>query len=279
MILHFHLTSVLIIIWHQISFLVQPRSLLRRLRLDLKNTRSHRKHDVDPRSASDQYSNESNELRIASSKSKKHADKSKHKVRSRYVSFSSGEDHSSVARHRSSKPSGTVSDQDQPHHDPDPPWLCLTFPLNTLKRWTLSGASFPSLTPGSLCLSPQLQLWVWMIKKGCQELRPRGPLCFHSAQLSKMPLISLNMISRPLIYLRVNTSNLLLPLQSGYKGGQPCYEEKINPLGLLWTRFPYQFLRNWSTKLGKTYPHSTLLLPSPRLHLLAMPLLRSVNIA
>ena len=74
----------------------------------------------------DQYNDESDEPRIASSKSKKHADKSKHKVRSRYVSSSSEEDQSSVARHRSSKPfgaqpSGAASDQDQPQHDPDPP--------------------------------------------------------------------------------------------------------------------------------------------------------------
>ena len=53
-----------------------------------------------------------------------------------------------------------------------------------------------------------------------------------------------------------------------YKVGQPCYEEKN-------TRVEYRFY----TKLGKIFPHSTLLLPLPRLHLLAMPLLKSVNIA
>ena len=84
-----------------------------------KLSHSHRKHDVEPRSALDQYNDESDEPRIASSKSKKHADKSKHKVRSRYVSSSSEEDQSSVARHRSSNPSGAqpygaVSDQDPP---------------------------------------------------------------------------------------------------------------------------------------------------------------------
>ena len=36
---------------------------------------------------------------------KKHADKSRHKVKSRYVSSSSEEDQSSVAKHMSSKPS------------------------------------------------------------------------------------------------------------------------------------------------------------------------------
>ena len=87
----------------------------------------HKRHVVDPRSSSDQLTDESDVPRIASSKSKskKHADKSKHKVRSRYVSSSSEEDQSSVVRHRSSKPSaaqpsGAVSDQDQPQHDPDP---------------------------------------------------------------------------------------------------------------------------------------------------------------
>ena len=43
------------------------------------------------------------------------------------MSSSSEEYKSSVARHRSSKPSGVqpsgaISDQDQPQHDPDPPY-------------------------------------------------------------------------------------------------------------------------------------------------------------
>ena len=85
------------------------------------------KQPVDPSSASDQLNEDSDEPRIPSSRSKKHSDKSKHKSRSRYVSFSSEEDHSPVARHRSSKPSraqpsGVASDQDLPQHDPDPPY-------------------------------------------------------------------------------------------------------------------------------------------------------------
>ena len=49
---------------------------------------SHKRHVVDPRSSSDQLTDESDEPRIASSRSKKHADKRKHKVRSRYLSSS-----------------------------------------------------------------------------------------------------------------------------------------------------------------------------------------------
>ena len=93
-----------------------------------KHCHSRSRHEVEPRSASDQFNEESNESRIPSAKPKKHSDKSKHKTRSRYVSSSSEEDQSSVARHRSSKPSGAqpsgaVSDQDQPQNDPDPPLL------------------------------------------------------------------------------------------------------------------------------------------------------------
>ena len=94
------------------------------------------------------------------------ADKSKYKSRSRYVSSSSEEVQPSVAKHRSStssgaQRSGATSDQDQPQHDPDPPYyreVALSdIPPNSLKRWTLSGTFFPSLTPGNLCLGPQLQ--------------------------------------------------------------------------------------------------------------------------
>ena len=38
------------------------------------------------------------------------------------MSSSSEEDQSSAPRHRSSKPSGALSDQDQPQHDPDTPY-------------------------------------------------------------------------------------------------------------------------------------------------------------
>ena len=87
-----------------------------------KHSHSHKKHDTEQRSASDQYSGQSDEPRVPSFRPRKHADRSRHKVRSRYVSSSSEEDQSSVPRHRSSKPSGALSDQDQPQYNPDPPY-------------------------------------------------------------------------------------------------------------------------------------------------------------
>ena len=127
MALHFHLISVPIIkILDQPSSPAEEPSKKASLR-PKTHSQSHKRHVVDPRSASDELTDESDEPRIASSrsKSKKHADKSNHKVRSRFVSSSSEEDQSSVVRHRSSKPSrdqpsGAVSDQDQPQHDPNP---------------------------------------------------------------------------------------------------------------------------------------------------------------
>ena len=65
-----------------------------------------KRHDTEPRPASDQYSCQSEEPRVASSRPKKHADKSKYKVRSRYLSSLSEEDQSSACKHRSSKPLG-----------------------------------------------------------------------------------------------------------------------------------------------------------------------------
>ena len=117
------LVLITLMITHWISLLVYPMNLLRWHRLDLKkHSHSHKRHDTEPRPASDQYSGQSEEPWVASARPKKHADKSKYKVRSRYVSSSPEEDQSSAPRHRSSKPSGPLSDQDQPQHDPDPPY-------------------------------------------------------------------------------------------------------------------------------------------------------------
>ena len=81
----------------------------------------HSMHDSDPRHVSDQHSGQSEEPSwLVSARPKKHADKRKHRVRSRYLSQSSEEDQSSVHIQRPSKPSGALSNQDQPQHDPDP---------------------------------------------------------------------------------------------------------------------------------------------------------------
>ena len=83
----------------------------------------------------------------------------KDQVRSRYV-LSSSEEDQSVTRHRSSKPSetqpsGPLSDQDQPQHDPDPPYY--------REVATTSGVNNSSQTVPQLCVPQHLNLHAWCV--------------------------------------------------------------------------------------------------------------------
>ena len=89
-------------------------------RTDPRHLGDNQSHESDPRHVLDEHSGHSEDpSRIVSARPKKHADKRKHKVRSRYPSSALEEDQSSVHKHRSSKPS-RAPEQDQPQHDPDP---------------------------------------------------------------------------------------------------------------------------------------------------------------
>ena len=165
----------------------------------------------------DQYNDESDEPRISSSISKKHADKSKHKVRSRYVSSSSEEDQSSVARHRSSKPSGAHSDQDQAQHDPDPPYYREVDTFRRILSLPDPRESMPRSSTSVMGLDDE---------KGRQELRPRGPS-------SMLPLSSVIKDAFDKFEHDFQAANLpegkyIKPPPSAakwYKVGQPCYEK------------------------------------------------------
>ena len=144
-----------------------------------KHSQSNKRHDVEPRSTLDQYYNESDEPRMSSSKPQKHAYKSKHKVRSRYISSSLEEDQSSVARHRSSKPSGALSDQDQPQHDPDPPYYSEVALSDVPTQYAEEVDTFRHILslPDPRESMPRSSTSVMGLddEKGHQELRPRGP--------------------------------------------------------------------------------------------------------
>ena len=145
---------------------------------DRPKQHSHSRHEVEPRSASDQFNDESDEPRILSTKPKKHADKSKHKTRSRYVSSSSEEDQSSAPRHRSSKPSRALSDQDQPQYDPDPPYYSEVALSDVPSQYAEEVDTFRRILslPDPRESMPRSSTSVMGLddEKGCQELRPRG---------------------------------------------------------------------------------------------------------
>ena len=204
-----------------------------------KHSNSHKKHDIDPRSASYQYSGQSDEPRISSSRPKKHADRSKHKVRSRYVS-SSEEDQSPAPRHRSSQPSGAqpsgaYSDQDQPQHDPDPPYYREVALSDVPSQYAKEVDTFRRILslPDPRESMPRSSTSVMGLddEKGCQELRPRGPS-------SMLPLSSVIKDAFDKFEHDFQAANLpegkyIKPPPSTaewYKVGQPCYEDKMQEL-------------------------------------------------
>ena len=100
------------------------------------------------------------------------------------MSSSSGEDQSSVARHRSSKPSGAqpsgaVSDQDLPQHDPDPPYYREVALSDIPSQYAEEVDTFRRILslPDPRESMPRSSTSVMGLddEKGRQELRPRGP--------------------------------------------------------------------------------------------------------
>ena len=117
--------------------------------------------------------------RVVSARPKKHADKRKHKVRSRYPSSSSEEDQSSVHKHRSSKPSRAPSDQDQPQHDPDPLFYREVAMADLPSQYAEEVETFRRILnlPDPRETMPRSSTSVLGLddQNGQQELRPRGP--------------------------------------------------------------------------------------------------------
>ena len=162
-------------------------------------------YESDLRQVLDEHSGQSEEpSQVVSARPKKHADKRKHKVRSRYPSSYSGEDQSPVHKHRSSKPSWALSDQDQPQHNPDP-------------RLTM-----PRSSTSVLGLDKQ---------KGQQGLRPRGPSAM--LPLSSHIKDAFDKFEHDFLASNLPEGKYIKPPPSTakwYKVGQPCYEDKIQEL-------------------------------------------------
>ena len=143
---------------------------------------------------------------------------------------------STVARHRSPKPSRkTHSDQDQLHHDPDPPCYRDVALSDISSRYAEEVDTFRRILklPDPRESMPRSSTAVMGLddEKGRQELRPRGtssmlPLYFiikdafdkfnHDIQAANLPEGK---------YIKAPPSTA-----KWYKVGQPCYEDKIKVL-------------------------------------------------
>ena len=205
---------------------------------------SHKKQSqrqpVDPSSASDQLNEDSDEPLIHSSRPKKHSDKSKHKSRSRYVSSSSEEDQSPVARHRSSKPSraqpsGAASDQDLPQHDPDPPYFREVALSDIPSQYSEEVDTFRRILslPDPRDSMPRSSTSVLGLddEKGSQELRPRGPSSI--LPLSSVIKDAFDKFQHDFKAANLAEGKYVKPPPSTskwYKVGQPTFQDKIQEL-------------------------------------------------
>ena len=92
---------------------------------------------------------------------------------------SSEEDQSSLARHRSSKPSWAFSDQDQPQHDPDPPYYREVALSDIPSQYAEEVDTYRCILslpdPGESMPRSSTSVMGLDDEKGRQELRPRGP--------------------------------------------------------------------------------------------------------
>ena len=204
---------------------------------------SHRKQShrqtVAPSSASDQLDEDSDEPRIHPTRPKKHSDKSKHKSRSRYVS-SSEEDHSPVARHRSSKPSraqpsGAASDQDLPQHDPDPPYYREVALSDIPSQYSEEVDTFRRILslPDPRDSMPRSSTSVLGLddEKGHQELRPRGPSSI--LPLSSVIKDAFDKFQHDFKAANLAEGRYVKPPPSTskwYKVGQPTFQDKIQEM-------------------------------------------------
>ena len=228
MVQHFLHVSDLILIIHRIRILVHLRNLRRRSRINQKNTATlavgMKLNPGLPR-----INPMRNPMNLGSHllNLKKHSDKSKHKSRSRYVSSSSEEDQSSVARHRYSKPSGAqpsgaASDQDLPQHDPDPPYYREVALSDIPSQYTEEVDTFRRILslPDPRESMPRSSTSVMGLddEKGHQELRPRGPSSILPLQFQH-DFKAANLPEGKYIKPPPSTSKW-------YRVGQPCYQDK-----------------------------------------------------
>ena len=153
---------------------------------------------------------------------------------------SSEEDHSPVARHRSSKPSraqpsGAASDQDLPQHDPDPPYYRevdlsdipsqYSEEVDTFRRFLSlpdPRDSMPRSSTSVLGLDDE---------KGRQELRPRGPSSI--LPLSSVIKDAFDKFQHDFKAANLAEDKYVKPPPSTskwYKVGQPTFQDKIQEL-------------------------------------------------
>ena len=156
------------------------------------------------------------------------------------MSSSSGEDQSPLARHRSSKPSraqpsGAVSDQDLPQHDPDPPYYREVALSDMPSQYAEEVDTFRRILslPDPRESMPRSSTSVMGLddEKGRQELRPRGPSSI--LPLSSVIKDAFDKFQHDFKAANLPEGKYVKPPPSSskwYRVGQPCFQDKIQEL-------------------------------------------------
>ena len=220
-------------------------------------------------------------------KVKKHLDKRKHKVWAKYISQSSSseESQSSVQIKNSVKPKWAPSEQEQQQTDPDPVFYREVDMSDLPSQYAEEVKTFRHVLnlPDPRETMPRSSTTVLALddEKNKQELRPRGP----SSMLPLSPYLkdAFEKFKQDFQVSNLPEGKYIKPPASTakwYKVGLRCFEDKMQELNsdfakILWARFPYKFLNNLNTKLGRISAPSTLRLPLLRLLLSVTPPWRS----
>ena len=156
-------------------------------------------------------------------------------MKSRYVSSSSEEDESSTPRHRPSKLSGAHSDQDQPQHDPDPPYYREVALSDVPSQYAEEVETFRRILalPDPRESMPRSSTSVMGLddEKGCQEVRPRGPSSI--LPFSSVIKDAFDKFEHDFQVANLPEGKYIKPPPSTakwYKVGQPYYKDKIQEL-------------------------------------------------
>ena len=140
------------------------------------------------------------------------------------MSSSSEEGQSSAPRHRSSKPSGAHSDQDQPYYRE----VALSdIPSQYAEEVDTFRRIFALPDPRESMLRSSTSVMGLDDEKGRQELRPRGPSSM--LPLSSVIKDTFDKFEYDFQATNLPEGNYIKPPSTAkwYKMGQPCYEDKI----------------------------------------------------
>ena len=156
-----------------------------------------------------------------------------------------------------------------------------------LRRWICFDASSGCLKLGNPYLDLQLRSCALMMRKAGknldQEVLPRRKWSHTMFPLNSIIKNAFDKFDQDFQTANLPEGKYIQRPSTvkWYQLGQSCYEDKIQELntdfakicispkssGLLWSRFLFQFLKNWNIRQDRNFPLAISLLPLPRLPL------------